>query len=117
MLINQIEQEKKNKNKWWIIPKFDIFENYDTSVRLNYYIEEEQDCYSKNRPPLKSGFNSNENLKLQLSKIMNNYGIDTERNTPDYILAEYLIDCLKSYKKIQDANMSWHGWHGLLEEI
>jgi DNA polymerase I-like protein with 3'-5' exonuclease and polymerase domains len=50
-----------------------------------------------------------ENLKRDLSKIMNICGIDTECSTPDYILAEYLIDCLKSYKKMDDANRTWHG--------
>lgn len=50
-----------------------------------------------------------ENLKRDLSKIMNSHGIDTECSTPDYILAEYLIDCLKSYKKMDDANRTWHG--------
>lgn len=50
-----------------------------------------------------------EDLKRQLSKIMNIHGIDTECSTPDYILAEYLIDCLKSYKKLDDANRTWHG--------
>jgi DNA polymerase I-like protein with 3'-5' exonuclease and polymerase domains len=50
-----------------------------------------------------------ENLKRDLSKIMNIHGIDTECSTPDYILAEYLIDCLKSYKKLDNANRTWHG--------
>lgn len=50
-----------------------------------------------------------ETLKRDLSKIMNIYGIDTECSTPDYILAEYLIDCLKSYKKLDNANRTWHG--------
>ena len=50
-----------------------------------------------------------ENLKQQLSTIMNTYGIDNECSTPDYILAEYLINCLKGYKKIHNANRIWHG--------
>lgn len=52
---------------------------------------------------------NDENLKQQFRTIMNIYGIDNECNTPDYILAEYLIDCLKSYKKIHNANRTWHG--------
>ena len=51
----------------------------------------------------------NERLKRELSIIMNSFGIDTECNTPDYILAGYLIDCLKSYKKLDDANRTWYG--------
>ena len=52
---------------------------------------------------------NDEDLKRQLSVIMNTHGIDNECSTPDYILAEYLIDCLKSYKKIHDDNRIWHG--------
>lgn len=50
-----------------------------------------------------------ENLKRELSKIIKIHGIDTMCSTPDYLLAEYLIDCLKSFKKLDDANRTWHG--------
>ena len=53
-LINKIEEEKEKDKKWWIIPNFDIFEKYNPSIRLNYFIEEQKDSYSKSRPPLKS---------------------------------------------------------------
>ena len=59
-LINQIEEEKKNKKKWWIMPNFDIFEQYIPSIKLNYFVEEQKDFYSRSRPPLKSDFNSKE---------------------------------------------------------
>lgn len=49
-----------------------------------------------------------ENFKRELSKIMNCYGIDAECSTPDYLLAEYLINCLKSFKKLNDANKTLH---------
>lgn len=64
-LINQIEEEKK----WWIMPNFDIFEQYNPSIRLNYFIEEQKDSYSKSRPPLKSDFNSKE----EAEEWLNNY--------------------------------------------
>lgn len=51
---------------------------------------------------------NDDRLKRELSIIMNTHGIDNECSTPDHILAEYLIDCLKSYKKIHDANRTWH---------
>lgn len=68
-LINQIEEEKKNKKKWWIMPNFDIFEQYNPSIGLNYFIEEQKDSYSKSRPPLKSDFNSKE----EAEEWLNNY--------------------------------------------
>lgn len=64
----------------------------------------------KNEIKTEQKLNTNcESLKRDLSKVMNNHGIDTGCSAPDYILAEYLIDCLKSYKKMDDANRTWHG--------
>lgn len=67
-LINQIEEEKKNKKKWWIVPNFDIFEQYNPSI--NYFIEEQKDSYSKSRPPLKSDFNSKEEAEKWLKNYL-----------------------------------------------
>ena len=69
-LINQIEEEKKNKKKWWIMPNFDIFEQYNPSIGLNYFIEEQKDSYSKSRPPLKSDFNSKEEAEEWLKNYL-----------------------------------------------
>lgn len=69
-LINQIEEEKKNKKKWWIMPNFDIFEQYNPSIEFNYFIEEQKDSYSKSRPPLKSDFNSKEEAEEWLKNYL-----------------------------------------------
>ena len=69
-LINQIEEEKKNKKKWWIMPNFDFFEQYNPSIGLNYFIEEQKDSYSKSRPPLKSDFNSKEEAEEWLKNYL-----------------------------------------------
>lgn len=69
-LIKQIEEEKKNKKKWWIMPNFDIFEQYNPSIELNYFIEEQKDSYSKSRPPLKSDFNSKEEAEKWLKNYL-----------------------------------------------
>ena len=69
-LINQIEEEKKNKKKWWIMPNFDFFEQYNPSIGLNYFIEEQKDSYSRSRPPLKSDFNSKEEAEKWLKNYL-----------------------------------------------
>ena len=69
-LINQIEEEKKNKKKWWIIPNFDIFEKYNPSIGLNYFVEEQKDSYSRSRPPLKCDFNSKEEAEEWLKHYL-----------------------------------------------
>jgi hypothetical protein len=48
-----------------------------------------------------------ENLKRELSEIMNTNGIDEDNPLAEY-LAAYLIDCLESFKKLDDANrLDW----------
>lgn len=70
-LIKQIEEEKKNKKKWWIVPNFDIFEQFNNpSIKVNYFIEEQKDSYSKSRPPLKSDFNSKEEAEKWLKNYL-----------------------------------------------
>ena len=60
---------KPETTKWWVMPNFDWDEQYNPSVGLNYFVEEEQEAYSINRPPLKSGFDS----KKEAEKWLKNY--------------------------------------------
>ena len=59
-LINQIEEEKKNEKKWWIIPKYNYFEKNEMFEYDAYSIEIQEYSYSKCKVPLKSKFNSRE---------------------------------------------------------
>lgn len=42
--------------------------------------------------------NQNE-FRKELSKLINKYSKENGSNTPDYILARYLDDCLKNFDK------------------
>lgn len=68
-LINQIEEEKKVQ-KWWVMPNFDCFEQYNPSIGLNYFVEPQKDSYSRNRPPLKSDFESKESAEKWLKEYL-----------------------------------------------
>lgn len=41
----------------------------------------------------------NYDFKLELTKLLNKYSIEDGSNTPDYLLAEYLIDCIHVFNK------------------
>ena len=45
----------------------------------------------------------------ELAEVINKNSIENNSNTPDFILAEYLYDCLLSYEKIHNANEKWYG--------
>jgi hypothetical protein len=48
-------------------------------------------------------------FKVEIETLINIHCIDTELNTPDYILAEYLVNCLENYRKVNDQRDTWHG--------
>jgi len=62
--------------------------------------DNEIDSKSKNISPLLYGvidIKKREMLLERLEELYNNLGIDAELNTPDYLLAEYTLNCLVSY--------------------
>lgn len=44
----------------------------------------------------------------ELSVLLNRYGKDSDTNTPDYILAEYLENCIDSFERAIDLRDAWH---------
>ena len=50
----------------------------------------------------------------ELASLMNKYGWDDWCNTPDYLLAEFIVDAVQAYGRIMNRNMLWHsGWKPL----
>ena len=47
-------------------------------------------------------------FKKDLSGLINAFGLDNDANTPDYILADYLMDCFNVYRATKEANDRWH---------
>jgi hypothetical protein len=44
-------------------------------------------------------------LQSALQDLLNSYSRENESNTPDFVLAEYLMNCLIAYEKaIQERN-------------
>ena len=49
-----------------------------------------------------------ENFRNELEVLLNKHSMDNESNCPDFILADYLIDCLKSYNRATTRRDNWH---------
>ncbi len=49
------------------------------------------------------------NMEKELEILINRYSKDNECNTPDFILAEYLMNCLNVYKIAINKNIKWRG--------
>jgi hypothetical protein len=40
----------------------------------------------------------------ELEQLLNRHSIDNDCNTPDFVLAEYLIDCLNAYRRAKHTS-------------
>ena len=52
-------------------------------------------------------------LEEQLRGLLNRFSQDNDCNTPDYILAMYLLDSLAAYKRAVKERDRWYDFKGL----
>lgn len=48
-------------------------------------------------------------LERDLASVLNKHSAENGSNTPDFILAEYLIGCLKAYNTATKSKNAWNG--------
>jgi hypothetical protein len=49
------------------------------------------------------------NLREELKRAINHCSAENGSNTPDFILAEYLTDCLAAFEKASTTREKWYG--------
>lgn len=50
-----------------------------------------------------------ESLRKDIERAINCHSAENGSNTPDFILAEYLTDCLAAFDKTSRAREKWYG--------
>jgi hypothetical protein len=58
----------------------------------------------------------NEEFKKELQSLINKHSIENDSDTPDYILAEYLMGCLDSFNNTTKRRDTWYGFKPWLRE-
>lgn len=48
-------------------------------------------------------------LKQELTSLLNRYSLENGSDTPDFILAQYLLRCLETFNHTIRAREQWHG--------
>ena len=48
-------------------------------------------------------------FKRQLESLINRYSKENESNTPDFILAKYLVGCLEAFNQATKEREKWYG--------
>lgn len=54
-------------------------------------------------------------LKLELAALLNRHCAENGSNTPDFILAEFMLECLRAFEATTIARERWHGRAGVLD--
>jgi len=50
-----------------------------------------------------------ESFEVELTSLINKYSMEDESNTPDFLLAEYLVNCLDAFNKVTISRCGWYG--------
>lgn len=53
--------------------------------------------------------NTTGDLRKDLAALLNRYRRENYSNTPDFVLASYLVECLQAFER---ANMQRERWYG-----
>ncbi len=48
-------------------------------------------------------------LRKEIEQAINKNSLENESDTPDFILAEYLTDCLRAFDKAVNRREKWYG--------
>lgn len=48
-------------------------------------------------------------LRKEIEQAINKNSLENESDTPDFILAEYLTDCLHAFDKAVNRREKWYG--------
>lgn len=48
-------------------------------------------------------------LIADLASLLNCYSQENGSNTPDFILADYMLDCLRAFERCSRAREKWYG--------
>jgi hypothetical protein len=56
-------------------------------------------------------------FEKELKHLINRYSKENGSDTPDFILAEYLNDCLESFNKTISKREEWYGRNNSMNEM
>ncbi len=84
--------------------------NCHTWTSGNEIYDEEAPCQSEpDIPSIDIKTSSFEQFQKALENLINEHNMESGSNTPDFILAEYLVNCLKAFNVTSRDREKWYG--------
>ena len=110
--INETVAEMLKENlykKWWIMPKYPIFGSEVQMYGQSYYVEPQQDSYSRSKPQLKSNFNTKEEAQKWLDDYQHEEdlflkAIDEINNLNRNL--DKIVNKLRKHERITNTDLS-----------
>ncbi len=50
-----------------------------------------------------------DDFKTDLARLLNKWSMENASNTPDFILAAYLVACLEAFENASNKREKWYG--------
>lgn len=51
----------------------------------------------------------NDKLRQELTSLLNRYSVENLSDTPDFILAVFMLNCLAAFNEAQRGRQKWYG--------
>jgi hypothetical protein len=58
----------------------------------------------------------NEQFKVELTDLINRYSLENGSNTPDFVLAEHLCECLETFNRTAVKRYQWYKGVDMISE-
>lgn len=80
------------------------------SVPQNWYMDNKGICFCDIclTKEMDKGSIALKNFKKELTVLINKYCKESESNTPDFLLAEYLVACLEAFDNTVNRRTKWY---------
>ena len=66
-------------------------------------------AYAELEKTFREAREADRNFQAELAAVINKYSREGRSNTPDFILAGYLVNCLEAYEAAMDRHDEWYG--------
>lgn len=57
----------------------------------------------------------NATFKDELTNLINRYSMENDSNTPDFVISEYLMNCLTDFNRALNIRDNWNGSNTIKE--
>lgn len=74
---------------------------------LGDFIAEDAKSWGELEKQVREARETERNFQAELAAVINKYSREGRSNTPDFILAGYLVNCLEAYEAAMECRNEW----------